>query len=129
MASACRGTRAITELFLEENIDPALSNIVINSLHIPDVSEHVAFNITLQDHIEECRHFYTKKGYLGYRPKVLEEGDLICVFPNCRLPIALRKVEDYYHLVGTCFVLGLIDGEAAKILECREVFMQQFNIH
>jgi hypothetical protein len=39
------------------------------------------------------------------------------------------KVGDYYQLIGTYFVLELMDGEAAQMLKRAEVLMQKFDIH
>lgn len=45
-----------------------------------------------------------------------------------RVPVLLRKVDGFYHFVSTCFVLGLLDGEAAVMLK-RGKALQDFNIH
>jgi Heterokaryon incompatibility protein (HET) len=84
--------------------------------------------ISFERHIRSSRHFYTKEGYLGYGPECLQKGDLVCVLPNCDLPLIFRKVGDYYHHVSTCLVLGLMDGEAAQLLKEGKASMQQFNI-
>ncbi|KAN0115561.1 HET domain containing protein [Hyaloscypha variabilis] len=80
------------------------------------------------DHFLKARHFYTRKGYLGFGPGGLLKGDLICVLQGCRVPVILRKVDDYYHFVSICFVLGLMDGEAAQFLERGEAVVQNFDI-
>jgi hypothetical protein len=129
IASACLSGLAVRELFITgTDLDPIVHR---NLHHINQVTDRRrgAFVETVLKHGQEARHFYTKKGWLGYGPKVLEDGDLICVFPSYRLPTALRKVGDYYQLIGTCFVLGLMDGEAAQMLNRAEVFMQKFDIH
>jgi hypothetical protein len=53
-------------------------------------------------------------------------NDLICVLSRCRIPVILRKFSNYYRFVGTCFVLGLMDGEAAQLLERGEADLQEF---
>jgi len=129
IASACLSGPAVRELFVTGT---DLDLVVHRNLHhINQVTDRQrgALVGTVLKHGQEARQFYTKKGWLGYGPKVLEDGDLICVFPNYRLPITLRKVGDYYQLIGTCFVLGLMDGEAAQMLKRAEVFIQKFDIH
>ena len=80
-------------------------------------------------HFEHTRHSYTRKGHLGYSPKWIQEGDLVCVIQNCRVPILLRKVDDYYHFKSLCFVLRIMDGEIAEIVGKEDLIMQQFEIH
>jgi hypothetical protein len=83
----------------------------------------------LSEYSETVRHFYTRKGYLGFSPQWARKGDLVCVLQGCRLPVLLRKVDDYYHFISTCLVLGRMDGEAAEMLNRGEIVMQQFAIH
>ena len=75
------------------------------------------------------RHFYTRKGFLGHAPEGIREGDLVCVLESCGVPVILRKVDRFYHFVSTCFVLGLLDGEAAVMLRRGRASLQDFNIH
>lgn len=56
--------------------------------------------------------FRTWKGYIGPGPTMIGKGDLVCVLFGCLVPVVLRKVGSGYVLVGVCFVLGLMDGEA-----------------
>jgi hypothetical protein len=81
------------------------------------------------EHYPTARHFYTRKGHLGYGPIEIQQEDLICVLPNCRVPVILRKIDNYYIFVSTCFVLGLMDGEAAEMMNRGEATIQNFNIH
>jgi hypothetical protein len=75
------------------------------------------------------RHFYTRKGFLGYAPEGIRERDLVCVLESCGVPVLLRKIDGFYHFVSTCFVLGLLDGEAAVMLKRGKASLQDFNIH
>ncbi|TAQ89281.1 hypothetical protein B7494_g2425 [Chlorociboria aeruginascens] len=57
-----------------------------------------------------------KKTTYGLTPKETEPGDIICVFFGCSVPVVLRpdrkKKPHYFHMVGECFVYGMMDGEA-----------------
>jgi hypothetical protein len=80
-------------------------------------------------HFGVTRHFYTSDGYLGFGSRNIQKGDCVCVLQGCRVPVLLRKVSDHYHFVSTCFVLGLMDGEAIQMVQKGEALIQQFNIH
>jgi hypothetical protein len=42
-----------------------------------------------------------------------QAGDLICVFVGASTPFFVMEMEDeYFRLVGECYIHGLIDGEA-----------------
>jgi hypothetical protein len=71
-----------------------------------------AYTATRADATENKSYFATAKGYMGIGPQKTRRGDLICVFPGCQVPLLLRKVDEHYVLVGECFVLGLMEGEA-----------------
>ena len=92
-------------------------------------SQRMALAARFPKHFVADRHFYTKKGYLGYGNESLQKGDLICILQGCRVPVVLRKIGKYYRHVTTCFVLGLMDGEVAQLLQQGEVTIQEFDIH
>jgi hypothetical protein len=57
--------------------------------------------------------FTTQQGYMGFGPRMSKEGDQVCVFPGCSIPLLLRPITQGQHeIVGECFVLGLMKGEA-----------------
>ena len=58
------------------------------------------------------RFFVTANCYMGLGPTITEKGDLVCVLYGCPVPMVLWRVDSGYLLVGECFVLGLMDGEA-----------------
>lgn len=113
---------------LENDFQFASDHILASLGEDYKLSEMLAFGDLFGDHFGTARHFFTDKGHLGYGAKGILEGDIVCVLQGSRVPVLLRKIEDYYHFVSTCFVLGLMDGEAAQMLERGEVFMQQFNV-
>jgi hypothetical protein len=60
----------------------------------------------------EKRFFETANGLLGLGPRGMRDTDLVGVFGGCNLPVILRKEEDHYLFVGSCFILGMMKGEA-----------------
>ncbi|CZR61815.1 uncharacterized protein PAC_11712 [Phialocephala subalpina] len=77
----------------------------------------------------DYRFFHTAGGYLGLGPVEPVPGDLLCVLNKCPFPVILRKVNSHYVLVGPCFVLGLMDGEAVGLIKNGEAQIQEFEIH
>ena len=79
-------------------------------------------------HYAACRHFYGRMGYLGYGSDGLQRGDRVVVLPNCKVPLILRKVGECYKFVSTCFVLGLMDGEAGRMVDRGETLLQELHV-
>ena len=55
---------------------------------------------------------------LAMIPRGANDGDLICVLYGCSVPVLLRGVEfqeNFYTLVGECYVDGLMHGEALSL--------------
>ena len=44
-------------------------------------------------------------------------GDVIAVIAGCETPMILRQENDYYRVIGECFVMGLMCSELAEIVE------------
>lgn len=59
--------------------------------------------------------FMTENGYMGLASSNIQSGDGIYVIPGCPLPMILRRHGDCLHVVGECFVLGLMDGEGLSM--------------
>ncbi|RBA15875.1 hypothetical protein FPRO05_12096 [Fusarium proliferatum] len=70
------------------------------------------FLIVSRRNIKDTCLFKTTTGYFGLGPLMIESSDLICIFPGVRLPTILRPKGNRFQLVGTCYVYGLMDGEA-----------------
>jgi hypothetical protein len=64
-----------------------------------------------------CRKFLrTDRGFMGLAPQLAEVGDEVWILLGCDVPLLLRKCDDYYILVGECFVQGIMEGEQTKDL-------------
>lgn len=61
-----------------------------------------------------CKFFISSSGYMGMATQDLQKGDAICILLGCHVPMLIRKQGDYHHLVGECFVWGLMDGEGLQ---------------
>lgn len=120
--------RAAQKNFLGENLPSVeLKNFPLVKNAEDLIPINILFKTRIPQHLRSSRHLYTRKGYLGY-DKGVRKGDLVRVLQGCRVPVVLRRVGEYYHHIGICSVFGLMDGEAAVLLEKGEVSMQQFNI-
>jgi hypothetical protein len=56
----------------------------------------------------------TSLGYIGAFPERAQVGDQVCVALGSSTPLLLRPIsgEKHYRLVGSCYVAGLMNGEA-----------------
>jgi hypothetical protein len=61
--------------------------------------------------------FISTTGFMGLVPDIAREGDQIAVLFGCREPFVVRPDHDHYLLVGPCYVLGLMNGEALNDLD------------
>ncbi|PGH27123.1 hypothetical protein AJ80_01079 [Polytolypa hystricis UAMH7299] len=58
--------------------------------------------------------FMTQKGYMGIGPKGrtrVRVGDKVSILGGGFTPFILRRVEDYYTLVGESYIHGIMEGE------------------
>ncbi|KAE8454442.1 hypothetical protein EG329_000064 [Mollisiaceae sp. DMI_Dod_QoI] len=62
----------------------------------------------------------------GLAPKDTKQGDMVCVLFGCSVPVVLRQQdsgnEKYFHMIGECFVYGMMDGEAVAGKEWRRPY-------
>ena len=64
--------------------------------------------------LKERHHlFHTRTGYIGSSRNGVQAGDMIGVIQGCPAPVLLRKRGAQYVHLGTCYVVGLMNGEAA----------------
>ncbi len=72
---------------------------------------------TNMNHMRGRVALWTQNGLLGLGPPTVQSGDLICIIMGARTPFLLRATVAHrgskptYHLVGECYVHGLMDGE------------------
>lgn len=70
----------------------------------------------------------TENGYIGIFPPLVEQDDIIWVLNGSAVPVVLRKVGEYYVHVGTCFVPGLMQGEAADLIKTGKASIEEIEI-
>jgi hypothetical protein len=58
------------------------------------------------------RFFMTEKLFMGTRPILVEEGDVIAIFCSQLTPFVLRPKVTGYSVVGACYAQGIMAGEA-----------------
>ena len=47
-------------------------------------------------------------------PRAAEVGDIVTVIEGGPIPFLLRPNEDYFKLLGSIYVPGIMDGEAVR---------------
>lgn len=73
--------------------------------------------------------FETEGGYLGVGPKGCIVQDEVCLLKGCASPLLLRpEARECHSVVGPCFVLGLMDGEAKTLLQDGRCKRQTFEL-
>lgn len=70
----------------------------------------------------------TREGYIGIFPPKVAEGDIVAAIQDFWDPVLLRKTGANYNNVGTSNVAGLINGEAADLVESGEKEVQEIVI-
>lgn len=72
--------------------------------------------------------FRLPSGHLGGGPLEMRAGDKVCVLAHCESPVILRQSGANWIHVGTCFVLGLSDGEAYEMIDEGKLKVEEFLI-
>ncbi|KAF5595961.1 heterokaryon incompatibility 6 OR allele [Fusarium pseudocircinatum] len=65
--------------------------------------------------------FVTETGYVGFGPRCMTPGDIVCVLFGGGTPYVIRPtgVADEYLFLGPAYVHGLMDGEAIDAWESK----------
>lgn len=74
------------------------------------------------------RFVITSNGYYALCPRLVEKGDLVVVLMGCTTPFILRPFGENYHLVGECYVHGIMQGQALSMLEKGHMTLTDFRI-
>ncbi|KAF5966583.1 putative het-6OR heterokaryon incompatibility protein (het-6OR allele) [Fusarium bulbicola] len=67
----------------------------------------------------DSKMFVMETGYVGFGPRCMRPGDIVCVLFGGRTPYVMRPtaVADEYLFLGPAYVHGLMDGEAIDAWE------------
>ncbi|KAK6069997.1 heterokaryon incompatibility protein [Seiridium cupressi] len=57
------------------------------------------------------RFFTTREGFVGIGPDSMKEGDEVVILFGAKAPFLVRGVGSRWHLVGECYISGLMSGE------------------
>lgn len=69
----------------------------------------------------------TRTGYLGLAPDNVRQGDVVVILLGCNFPLVLRPCShDLFHVIGECYVHGLMEGEFLRQKSEGTLLEQQF---
>ncbi|EME85070.1 uncharacterized protein MYCFIDRAFT_211040 [Pseudocercospora fijiensis CIRAD86] len=75
------------------------------------------------------RFFLTKSGLFGLGPATLLSQDRVVIFYGGTTPFAIRALGNGKHVyVGTCYVFGIMDGEAVRDYRAAERHHERFEL-
>ncbi|KAI1205494.1 HET-domain-containing protein [Annulohypoxylon truncatum] len=66
--------------------------------------------------------FWTAHGYLGLGDMCIRSGDIVVVLYGLSIPMVLRRTALFWRIIGPCFVVGMMDGEALRLRAWEEEF-------
>jgi len=121
----------------DHDFDKALINIFYNgrdtsTIELPQINSTRVEGSNLMAELElgqnSHRLIETDDGYLGLAPKGTLPGDKIVILKDCPVPMVLRKVANYYLNIGSCFIAGLMEGEAAAWVANERATVEQISI-
>ena len=85
----------------------------------------VKFVLRVQEVVLNRRLINTVSGRLGLAPEMAKKRDLVCILFGCSVPIVLRQQKDagtgeeYFQLIGECYIHGIMEGEALELARRR----------
>jgi hypothetical protein len=74
------------------------------------------------------RFFETAAEHLGLGPPWATSGNKVFVLKGSGLPVVLRKQDNHWVHVETCFILDLMNGEAAARVQSCECVIERVEI-
>jgi hypothetical protein len=113
---------------VDSGIQEARNGIQVDLINAVDAVYHHMVGQLMRGWTNQRNAFVTRKGYLGIGPKDMQERDVVAVLDGCHMPVILRRRDEGYFFLGLCFVLGLMDGEAATMVEEGSAVTEQFEI-
>lgn len=96
---------------------PELSQAGRNDEHDQhsDLASLWAYHQALYNALDNRCFFITASGYIGVGPRTMHSQDIIAVLYGSKWPVVLHPVENgQFRVLGTCYVHGIMDGEAVR---------------
>lgn len=76
--------------------------------------------------------FVTERGYFGLGPRAISKSDICCILLGARFPCLLRPSrsgsESTYRFIGSCYVYGLMQGQAIDMVSSGQLCEEWFHI-
>lgn len=75
--------------------------------------------------------FKTTSRYVGLGPQTTRKDDIVAILYGSRWPVVLREFEQYpgdYEFVGTCYMYGIMNGEAVHEHEASGKEVETFRL-
>ncbi|KAH7067456.1 heterokaryon incompatibility protein-domain-containing protein [Paraphoma chrysanthemicola] len=104
----------------------SLSNSVRDHCHVPG-DPHPEGNAG-RNHWRFRKLFITKYGHIGLGPSSLRSGDTLAAMEGLSSSALVRRVDDHYAFVGTCYVPSIADGEATGGYRSKDNPMEIFEL-
>lgn len=90
--------------------------VVLPALYNFQGTDLEQFKNNVQESIPSRKFILTETMRMGMATSLVQEGDMICIFLSCSVPVLLRPAasgtENHFILVGDVYVHGLMDGGA-----------------
>lgn len=115
--------RTMKELFLGET----WQDLDLDSIHdeVSPFASYILAHDKFRLNTNNGAFFRTEKGYFGLGPLLTRPGeDEVFVLPGMEMPFVMRSKGTHYELVGPCFVMGLMKGEAMDLVDSGERSLQ-----
>ena len=78
---------------------------------------------------EKQRLFVMDNNYVGLGPAAMRPGDVVKFLPGTCMPMVLRPQDNFYQLVGGCYVSGLMGISREELVSvCRDFEMEHIEI-
>jgi hypothetical protein len=75
----------------------------------------------------------SKPETVGFGPRTIVEGDIVCILFGCSVPVVLRVVQagsrSLYRLIGACYVHGYMEGESFDGMEPESIEEMSMDYH
>ena len=127
-----RGRTAFHRL-ITQSADLMIAEKTLSSyFYAPSVSKHEELREPLEQiyrFVRTRRLMVTLEGFIGAVAHEARRGDVIFLLLGCNVPIVLRAVgNNRYKVVGSCYLHGIMEGEAMGPLEAGQSHIEEITL-